>query len=194
MNISQEAFHLKLVKMIVINYWKGFGTCCWETVTSVAAGGVRPTSVLRAEALQKRKCDGRGRAEDQSGQKGRTGGPRGGGAHRLGGWHPPDTSQPESCVHVLAGGRLQATATELLSPRHVGQRSSWQNCNCSTVCIPTIFLAKAAFVFASSGGSLLPEKWVDGFCIRYGFIKGNRNRMTGSVGCQLNASYKYLKG
>lgn len=94
---------------------------------------MRPTRVLRAEAVQKRKRNRGGRAANQPGAKGCTGGPRVGGALRLGGWHPSDPGQPQPRVHVLAGGRVQTTTPQLLSSGYARQRESWQNGHCSTV-------------------------------------------------------------
>lgn len=98
-----------------------------------SAGGVRPTRVLRAEAVQKRKRNRGGRATYQSRAKGCTGGPRVGGALRLGGWHPSDPGQPQPRVHVLAGGCLQTATPQLLPSGYARQCESWQNGHCSTV-------------------------------------------------------------
>jgi hypothetical protein len=102
-----------------------------------AAGGVRPTSVLRAEALQKRKCSRRARrASDQrSGPARSASGVRAGGSGLFGpgGWNARDARQPESRVHLVAGGRLQAAAAQLLPPRYARQRPCRKDRHCSTV-------------------------------------------------------------
>lgn len=102
------------------------------------AGGVRPISVLCAEALQKRKCNRRaGRASDQRSRSTRsesgawTGG--GSGFFGPGGWNARYARQPESCIHLIAGGRLQTAAAQLLSSRYARQCPSWKDRHCSTV-------------------------------------------------------------
>jgi len=121
-----------------------------------AAGGVRPTSVLRAEALQKRKCNRRAHwASDQRSRSTRStsGAWAGGGSGSLGsrGWNARYARQPESRVYLVAGGRLQTAAAQLLSSRYARQCPSWKDRHCSTVNArnqqTTAFSFKASFSF-----------------------------------------------
>lgn len=121
-----------------------------------AAGGVRPTSVLRAEALQKRKCNRRARwASDQRSRSTRStsGAWTGGGSGSLGsrGWNARYARQPESRIHLVAGGRLQTAAAQLLSSRYARQCPGWKDRHCSTVNArnqqTTTFSFKASFSF-----------------------------------------------
>lgn len=73
------------------------------------AGGVRSTSVLRAESLQKQKCNRRARASDQPPSTRRTSGPRTGRSFRPRGWYTRYAHQSQSCVYLFAGRRLQTT-------------------------------------------------------------------------------------